>query len=229
MIKKISSKIFYPIFVIGITFFFLIITCAALGLFEYYVEDPKDGYNGINASIASTALIINILTIIIVFITYNNQSEQIKNNKADSDYTRAIDLIYKQHDLIKSKIKSQKLEDLITKFVGNNYEGSYSLEMEHILIKDDFIKDYSRVSHFLVQELKFIFRFLECSKISNDDKKELSSIIPNILNPNLLDSIISFCKKVKKYENESLSPDERSKYLQALVNDCEDLSEYLYL
>lgn len=230
--KKISP---FP-FKLGLIIFLVVVIIILGGCFLIhdswkYVGIKADlDFTSINNSIALVSLALSTITVIFVYLTYELQNRQMLQNKSDSDYTRALDHIYKQYEISKEKMELQSLKDKISRFISqNNNIGTISLELEYILIEDDFIKVYSQVSHFIMQELEFVYNVLERSHLEVQDKMRLAQIIPNNLNSNFYDSLVVFCNKVDAYSKSANYPKGISKFLPNIANDAKKIMKYLFL
>lgn len=222
---------FLGLFIVIFVVFIIIVFCFNIH-YNWRNFDIKEeiDFISINTSIALMNLVISTITIIYVFKTYETQNQQIKQSKFDADYNRSLDLIYKQYEISKEKMENQNLKGKIDRFISNNYDSdSLSLSTEYIILEDDFIQSYVQVSHFIIQQLEFIYKVLDKSYLENEDKRELAQLIPNNLNSNLVRSLTIFCNKVIQYHTTKDQLHGHSSYLNQMFDDTQKILKFLFL
>ncbi|MBL1408821.1 hypothetical protein [Sphingobacterium faecale] len=189
-------------------------------IYNYWAEfiPDKDGYNGISATVAYIGGILNIITIIFLYVNYREQKRQNEDQQQDTDFNRAIDLVYKQleHTL---KLKDQFLE-------GDNRPLYYNLihnkakpeHLGHSPVEYFKSKGVDEIFSYYIGEFD-IYNSILVSVKDRIKRKKLSQIIFRNISIHLHENFSLF---LKAYEGVDLTTDEEHqklfKQLTSLVN-----------
>ncbi|WP_313235687.1 hypothetical protein [Sphingobacterium multivorum] len=160
--------------------FVLTLPLTGILLYNYWKGfiNEEHGYNGINTVIAYAGGVINLITIIFLYINYIQQKEQIKKqdeelkaNKEDSEFNRALTIIYQQLEYSKNVFQDNL--DTINVF---KKEIMTLNEFYNILYYN------SKVIRFMINikyEITLIERLLAKSQLSTEDKQYFNKIFPS--------------------------------------------------
>ncbi|VXC57730.1 MULTISPECIES: hypothetical protein [Sphingobacterium] len=217
--NKINNKtlILYFGIGIGIVLAFFAIGFAIYSYWKGIIIDNENGYNGINAVIALMALLMNIITVIFVFATYDSQSKQISQNKKDTDYNRALDLIFRQLEHTKTKLSSN-YGTYLNEFINRNEDlRRVQLNIDLRFFEDDNFRVYSRALSFLAIEFEIYYNVIVNTTLSDDDKRYLLSIAPHNINSRLIQSLNVFQNHYQLFQ----ASDEYQKFNSNLKNNIE--------
>lgn len=185
---------------IGIVLAFLAIGFAIYSHWKGIIVDNVNGYNGINAVIALMALLMNIITVIFVFATYDSQSKQISQNKKDTDYNRALDLIFRQLEHTNSKLSLDN-SNVLAEFINKNSDlNRVPLNVDLRLFEDDNFRVYSRALSFLATEFEIYYNVIVNTTLNNGDKRFLLSIAPHNIHSKLVQSLNIFQDHYKLFQ-----------------------------
>ncbi len=218
--KKINKKtlILYFGIGIGVVLAFFAIGFAIYSHWKGIIVDNENGYNGINAVIALMALLMNIITVIFVFATYDSQSKQISQNKRDTDYNRALDLIFRQLEHTKAKLSLDN-SNALAEFINKNSDlNRVALNLDLRFFEDDNFRIYSRALNFLAIEFEIYYNVIVNTTLNNDDKRYLLSIAPHNINSKLIQSLNIFQNHYQLFQ----ASDEYQKFNSNLKNNIEN-------
>lgn len=162
--KEKKSILFYVgIALVGALAVFML----ALLLYCYWKGkiDDENGYNSINAIIAGFGLLVNFGTIIFVYRTFKLQNKQIDDNKKDVEFNRALDIVYKQLDHSKEKLKFSKYKTLLENLPYDNVDEWFNK-----------ITEIHNVINILKYETDFYIKLLSKSYLKDEDVEYLFKI-----------------------------------------------------
>lgn len=180
-----KSRLFYiGIAVVGPLAVFM----SALLLYCYWKGkiDDTSGYNSVSAIIAGVALVVNLVTVILVYYTFKLQSDEIKRNRKDVEFNRALDIIYQQLEYTKKRFipetKSYTYSYYITILieVAENYNFYNEQEVENIFVYKKLealntLEGIDNVLSFLEVEFRLYTNILK--GLDNVQKLKLINII----------------------------------------------------
>lgn len=144
-------------------YFPLILVLAAISLpflgtilYKYWsgFVDNANGYNSINAVIAYAGGVVNIITILFLFINYRQQKKQIENDRKDSEFNRALDIVYKQLEYSKRNLYSKPYEGIYKKLMLDLIVEDYDINREILADDNESRCDHSNLFEMLEKEIK---------------------------------------------------------------------------
>ena len=96
-------------------------------LYNQYLQSPTNSLEASNTTIQFILLITGIITIVFLYINYDQQREQLKEQKKeierltqDSEYNRIIDITYRQIEIGKTALNHTEFEHQILKDIKSN-------------------------------------------------------------------------------------------------------------
>ncbi|MCW2259611.1 MULTISPECIES: hypothetical protein [Sphingobacterium] len=210
------------------------------------IIDDINGYNSINAVIAFISLGINILTVIFVFVTYEAQREvirmqakQIKDDKKDGDFTRVMELIYKQLEYTNKRFNIEEIENLGEFSFKYSYLSLYNESLKKITVNNislinvettSRIGNHSRILSFFNKELEVYYKIINTNNnLSEDDRDFFTKLFVDNIDNTIITKIDLFQSWYYEYKKWYDLPNEGQNYytINSIDYDLALVLEYL--
>ncbi len=179
-----SKKLYWNICMIGSTIVTVIIVIY-FGLHWYWKKNITEeiGYTRIDTVIATIGVPINILTILFVALAYrsqnkqiNEQKEQIKKNDRETEFSRVLDIIYRQLPNTLEAIKSHHYSRLY-QIISDNYKTDVEKErylLDHIESGNVDVQYYLLI---VTQHLGIFNYILDNNNLTSDKRDYVRQIL----------------------------------------------------